>query len=153
MLQEYVSKRGDAITRVEVVGGKFLYAIAVRATGETFDLCPADICRVVPETGRESTAPRVTATATQPAPEAIADVERICRAAGIDVGGVEYLVDERDGSRLYYDINALSNFVANATETLGFDPWERLIDYLEMRLASDERSRATLAGARARVPA
>jgi len=31
--------------RVEVVGGKFLYGIKVHLTGETFDLCPADICK------------------------------------------------------------------------------------------------------------
>ena len=36
------------------------------------------------------------------------------QAAGIDVGGIEYMIDDRDGQRLYYDINALSNFVADA---------------------------------------
>ena len=36
------------------------------------------------------------------------------RAAGIEVGGVEYMIDDRDGQRYYYDINALSNFVADA---------------------------------------
>ena len=34
------------------------------------------------------------------------------RGGGIEVGGVEYFVDDRDGRRYYYDINALSNFVA-----------------------------------------
>ena len=33
------------IVRVEVLNGKYLYAIKVHITGETFDLCPADICR------------------------------------------------------------------------------------------------------------
>ena len=58
-------------------------------------------------------------------------VERIVRAAHIDVGGVEYIVDDRDGSLLYYDINALSNFVADATRVVGFDPHSRLADFLE----------------------
>jgi hypothetical protein len=68
--------------------------------------------------------------ATPPA-DAIGDVERILGAAGIDVGGVEYIVDDRDGQRYYYDINALSNFVADAPRVIGFDPFVRLVDFLE----------------------
>jgi hypothetical protein len=44
---------------------------------------------------------------------------------------VEYLIDDRDGRPVFYDINALSNFVANAPEVIGFDPHARLVDYLE----------------------
>ena len=69
--------------------------------------------------------------ATTPPNDAIADVERILTAAGIEVGGVEYIVDDRDGQRYYYDINALSNFVADAPRVVGFDPFVRLVDYLE----------------------
>ena len=58
-------------------------------------------------------------------------IESIVQAAQIDVGGVEYIVDERDGSLLSSDINALSNFVADANRVLGFDPFERLAGYLE----------------------
>jgi hypothetical protein len=43
---------------------------------------------------------------------------------------VEYFTDQRDGKRYYYDINALSNFVADAPRVVGFDPHERLVDYL-----------------------
>src|SRR5437773_724796 len=56
-------------------------------------------------------------------------------AAGIEIGGVEYLVDSRDGRRYYYDVNALSNFVADAPRVVGFDPVERLVDYLEREAA------------------
>ena len=55
------------------------------------------------------------------------------QASGIDVGGIEYLVDDRDGSLAYYDINALSNFVADAKNVIGFDPFAKLVDYLETR--------------------
>jgi hypothetical protein len=34
---------------------------------------------------------------------------------------------------MYYDINALSNFVADAAQVIGFDPYERLTDYLITR--------------------
>ena len=136
IVQELIPKRDGKITRVEVLDGGYLYAIDVTTNGETFDLCPADICRVPVAIGDgcvASPAPTVTAMKAEPPPEAIADVERIARAAGIDIGGVEYLVDDRDGTRLYYDVNALSNFVANPVETIGFDPWERLGDWLETR--------------------
>jgi hypothetical protein len=61
----------------------------------------------------------------------VADVERIMTAAGIEIGGVEYVVDERDGQRYYYDVNALSNFVADAPSVVGFDAFARLADWLE----------------------
>jgi hypothetical protein len=67
----------------------------------------------------------------EPPAEIIGTVERIVAAASIDVGGVEYIVDDRDGRLLFYDINALSNFVADAPRLLGFDPHARLVDYLK----------------------
>jgi hypothetical protein len=63
----------------------------------------------------------------------IAACERIMQTAGIDVGGIEYMTDDRDGRLAYYDINALSNFVADAVNVVGFDPFRRLVDYLEQR--------------------
>ena len=55
------------------------------------------------------------------------------RVAKIDVGGIEYIIDERDGQVYYYDINALSNFVADAVNVIGFDPHARLVDFLELK--------------------
>jgi hypothetical protein len=57
------------------------------------------------------------------------------RTAGIDVGGIEYMIDDRDGKLVYYDINALSNFVADPLTVLGWDPHERLVDWLQQRIA------------------
>lgn len=140
LVQEYIPARGGHITRVEVLGGKYLYAINVYSSGDTFNLCPADICRS--SDGVELTRGACAADAPKnnlrvekasPPAEAIADVERIMQAAGIEIGGVEYIVDDRDGQRYYYDINALSNFVADAKNVVGFDPFVRLVDYLEKR--------------------
>jgi predicted ATP-grasp superfamily ATP-dependent carboligase len=74
--------------------------------------------------------------AITPPPEVIAAAEHIARASQIDVGGVEYLVDDRDGSVKFYDINALSNFVADPVTVLGFDPHDRLIDALVDRITA-----------------
>jgi glutathione synthase/RimK-type ligase-like ATP-grasp enzyme len=60
---------------------------------------------------------------------------RLARRAGLDVCGIEYLVDARDGRPYFYDVNALSNFVTDAPRIVGFDPFNRFVDYLESRLS------------------
>jgi hypothetical protein len=41
------------------------------------------------------------------------------------------MIDDRDGTPLFYDINALSNFVANPLDVLGWDPHDRLVAFLK----------------------
>ena len=74
--------------RIETLGGSFLYAIEVESGGDNFDLCPADAC--VAQPGRAA----IRMTAVTPAPEIVDAAERIARAAGLDVGGVE-VIDRR----------------------------------------------------------
>ena len=142
LVQEFIPARESHIVRCEVLNGKFLYAIKVHITGETFDLCPADICRT--PTGVELNraacpvdAPKsgISVEGYDPPREVIADVERIMRESGIELGGIEYITDDRDGQRLYYDINALSNFVADGPRVIGFDPFAKLVDWLEAESA------------------
>jgi glutathione synthase/RimK-type ligase-like ATP-grasp enzyme len=128
LVQDHVPARGGVITRVETLGGKFLYAIEVESGGDSFDLCPADAC--VAQPGR----PAVRMTAVRPPPAIVAAAEEIARAAGLDVGGVEYLIDDRDGAVRFYDINALSNFVAKPLDVLGWDPHDRLVDFLKAEI-------------------
>ena len=138
LVQEFIPAEGAHIVRVEVLNGKYLYAIKVHITGETFDLCPADICRTT--TGTDLArgacaidAPKsgITVEAYTPPADAIADVELLMQHSGIDIGGIEYITDSRDGQRYYYDVNALSNFVADGPNVLGFDPFAKLADWLE----------------------
>ncbi|MBA3296968.1 MAG: hypothetical protein H0U19_08530 [Acidobacteria bacterium] len=143
LVQEFIPARDGHITRVEVLGGKYLYAIRVFSSGESFNLCPADICQTTGGVPLERGACAIDAPANGlrvegyvPPPRVIADVERIMQAADVEVGGVEYIVDDRDGRLLYYDINALSNFVADPVNVVGFDPFVRLVDYLEQEVQS-----------------
>jgi hypothetical protein len=128
LVQDYVPARGGVITRVETLGGRFLYAIEVESGGDNFDLCPADACLAQP--GRTA----VRMTAVRPAPAIVAAAEEIARTAGLAVGGVEYLIDDRDGAVRFYDINALSNFVARPLDVLGWDPHDRLVDFLKAEI-------------------
>jgi predicted ATP-grasp superfamily ATP-dependent carboligase len=137
LVQEFFPARDSVITRVEVLGGKFLYAIRIHTTGETFNLCPADICQNTrgEELARAACpvdAPKsgLKVEGYNPPKRVIDDVERIMQTAGIEVGGIEYVIDDRNGNLLYYDINALSNFVADPVRIVGFDPYSRLADYL-----------------------
>jgi len=128
LVQDYVPPRGGSIIRLETLGGNFLYAIEVESRGDSFDLCPADAC--VAQPGRAA----IRMTAVTPAPEIIEAAERIARAAGLDLGGVEVVIDDRDGTPRFYDINAMSNFVADPLNVLGWDPHDRLIDFLQAQL-------------------
>ncbi len=137
LVQEFIPARGGYITRVEVLNGKFLYAIKVFLTGETFDLCPADICRTTEGVALDNACPVEAPKAglrvegfTPPA-EVITAVQNIMSEASIQVGGIEYIVDDRDGRLYYYDVNALSNFVASAEQVVGLNPFALLADYLQ----------------------
>ena len=142
LVQEFIPARGGHIVRVEVVGTKFIYGIKVHLSGETFDLCPADICKTTLGEELQRSACPVDAPKTglrvegyTPPDEIIHSVERIMQAATIEVGGVEYITDDRDGQLYFYDINALSNFVAEGPKVIGFNPFVRLVDFLEQEAA------------------
>ena len=143
LVQEYVPAQDGRIVRVEVLDGRFLYAIRIYTTGATFNLCPADVCQGID--GVELARPACPADAPKnnlrvepytPPAHIIDAVERITAASGIELGGVEYMIDARDGEPYFYDINALSNFVADAPRVLGFDPFATLADWLVRELAA-----------------
>jgi glutathione synthase/RimK-type ligase-like ATP-grasp enzyme len=125
LVQEQLPAEGDSIVRVEILGGEFLYAIRIRLQPGSFNLCPADYCDPagLPDP----------IEAYEPPPEVIEDARRIVLAAGMEVAGVEYLVNARDGRATFYDVNALSNFVADAPRVIGFDPFVQLVDLIAER--------------------
>jgi RimK-like ATP-grasp domain len=140
LVQEYVEPRDGAIVRVEVMDRRYLYAIRiVRSIAADFNLCPADICQLPSGAASQPTdlsacpvdaKPGMTVTRVEPPAEAIDTAIRLTRAASIDIGGIEYLVGKADGLTYFYDVNATSNFVANAPSVLGFDPTPRFVDYI-----------------------
>jgi hypothetical protein len=145
LVQEFIPARGGHITRVETLGGKYLYGINVYLTGETFDLCPADICQTARGESLanacviEGAKAGLKVEGYTPPADVIDAIERIVAAAKIDVGGIEYVIDDRDGQIYYYDVNALSNFVADAQRVIGFNPFVNLADYLEAEVARASR--------------
>lgn len=136
LVQEYAPREGGRITRVETLAGRYLYALEVESPGDAFDLCPADACLIRPGSAV------LGMTRVEPPAEVIAAVEAIVTAGKVEIGSVEYLIDERDGSVRFYDINALSNFVAKPREVLGFDPHDNLVDWLVGIIDEEKAKRA-----------
>jgi len=134
-LQEYYQvPASQGIVRMEFLGGELLYAMRVISHG-SFNLCPSEVCN--PETGESHCeVPEVKPSNPvefYPYPEvpaAAVDAGRKLMAAGhLDVGGIEYL-EASDGRLVFYDINANSNLRAPIARAFGFDPFERVVDFL-----------------------
>jgi len=140
LLQEFVPHDPEqGIVRLEFLGGELLYAMRVKTHGR-FNLCPSPVCN--PDDGEgvcEVPAAAVAAPPVEfyPCPEvpaeAVATATRIVRAAGLDVGGIEYLETD-DGRRVFYDINANSNLRPSVAAAFGFDPFDRVVDFLLKKL-------------------
>jgi hypothetical protein len=130
LVQERIPARGDSIVRVELLDGELLYAIRILLVPGSFNLCPADYCEL-PGVADGVSGRGLPIDAFDPPDAVVADAKRIAAAAGMDVCGIEYVVDERDGEAYFYDLNALSNFVADAPNVIGFDPFANLVDLIE----------------------
>ena len=146
LLQEYVEPRDGAIVRIEVLDGRALYAIRIVKRADDFNLCPADICQVPEPPGHPGACPAevrpgLGLTRYDAPVDVVAQAIALTRAASIDVGGVEYLVSARDGLPYFYDVNATSNFVADAPRVLGFDPFPAFGDYI-VRVGGGRAARA-----------
>ena len=135
LVQEQLPAEGEFIVRVEILDGEFLYAIRILLVPGSFNLCPADYCEL-PGIADGVSGRGLPVEAYDPPEEVIEDAKRIVAAAGMDVAGVEYLINARDGRPTFYDLNALSNFVADAPNIVGFDPFEQLVDLTVDRAAS-----------------
>jgi glutathione synthase/RimK-type ligase-like ATP-grasp enzyme len=129
LVQEQLPAAGESIVRVEILNGELLYAIRIRLVPGSFNLCPADYCDL-PGIADGVSGRGLPIERYEPPAEIIEAAQRIAAAAGMNVAGVEYLIDERDGLPYFYDVNALSNFVADAPNIVGFDPFPRLVDFI-----------------------
>jgi hypothetical protein len=123
LLQQYVEPAEPFITRVEIVDGKFLYALR-SSTEAGFELCPADACSVgdsfCPAPGSEGTVDsrfKMRTDITAEDPLVVAYIE-FCKKHSIDVAGIEF-VEDAQGNRYTYDINCTSNYNAAVEQEAG----------------------------------
>lgn len=132
LLQEYVQAAAPFITRVEIVGGEFVYAITADTSGGSFELCPAEACAV--GTGeifalRDDIDPRIT--------RRYAD---FARRHGIEIAGFEF-IETADGRFVTYDVNTTTNYSPAIEATAPRPALVQVARYLG-RLLDDELARA-----------
>jgi hypothetical protein len=122
LVQRYIQAPEPFITRLEFVGGRFLYAVRVD-TSQGFELCPADACQVDPVAIGLAACP-----ATAPSEKfqildgyenpLIPTYERFIAANGIGIAGIEIIVDA-SGLTYTYDVNTNTNYNPDAEARAG----------------------------------
>jgi hypothetical protein len=126
LLQEYLRAAQPFITRVEIVGGAYVYAITADTARGGFELCPADACAVDvpgrPDTEQPDTdPPGASSPAGPPSLFALREgfdhpiIDRyrsFARQHGIEVAGFEF-IETADGRVVTYDVNTTTNYNAD----------------------------------------
>ena len=121
LVQEYVEPAEPFITRVEIVGGEFVYAIRADTARGGFQLCPADACAIDPTTGK-LVAPPGASIAPEPGDQLFSlrpgfehpIIDRylaFTREYGIEIAGIEF-IEAADGRLVTYDVNTNTNYNA-----------------------------------------
>jgi len=116
LVQRYIKAPAPFVTRVEFVGGKFLYAVRVD-TSRGFELCPADICQI----DAPPLAEAFPAVAPADKFQIVRDFEHpllpkwqaFLAANDIGIAGIEFIVDEK-GRAFTYDVNTNTNYNPDA---------------------------------------
>ena len=133
ILQQYIQAPKPFITRVEIVGDRFLFAMR-SDTSSGFELCPSDVCQLEQQTGPEvcpadgpsSKFSRSPLTADDPL---VKNYIAMCAAEGIDMAGIEF-IEDADGTRYTYDINGTTNYSGVFGEQIGIDGMREFACYL-----------------------
>jgi carbamoylphosphate synthase large subunit len=140
LIQEYIRAPEPYITRVEFVGGEFLYAVRVD-TSLGFELCPADVCQVGDafcpvgeQVAPASSAPRFRIVKDFRNDALIEKYRRLLADHGVGVAGIEFIVDAK-GEIYTYDINTNTNYNSAAEAEAGIFAMKRLATYLGRELA------------------
>ena len=141
LVQRYIEAPTPTITRVEFVGGKLLYAVAVDTSGG-FELCPADACAADDAfcpAGAGGETFRILPDFDHPLVERY---RRVLATHDVGVAAFEFVVDAR-GRDYTYDLNTNTNYNARAEAAVGRSGMDALADYLGRELAREQgRARA-----------
>jgi hypothetical protein len=121
LIQEYIKAPEPFVTRVEFVGGRFLYAVRVDTT-LGFELCPADVCEIGDAMCPVGEKPSAQAPRFQVVDDfshpVIERYQRFLAANGIEIAGVEFITDAA-GELYTYDVNTNTNYNSAAEERAG----------------------------------
>ena len=131
LVQQYIQSPEPFITRLEFVGGEFLYAVRVDTSGG-FQLCPADECQ-----DEGAYCPALPTSKFHILHDfdnpIIEDYRRVLKANSIHIAGIEFIVDEQ-GRQYTYDINTNTNYNPAAEAAAGHSGMAAIAEYLGREL-------------------
>jgi glutathione synthase/RimK-type ligase-like ATP-grasp enzyme len=149
LIQQYIESPDASITRVEFVGGRFLYAVRVD-TSQGFELCPADVCRIDDAfcpVGERAPAPTPRFQVIDGFAHPIIErYRRFLANNGIGIAGIEFIRD-RSGELYTYDVNTNTNYNSDAEREAGVSGMRAIATYLGSELARIESATPALAAA------
>jgi hypothetical protein len=145
LVQRYVQAPEPFITRLEFVGGRFLYAVRVD-TSRGFELCPADACQVDASPIQSAACPAVAPSekfriVDQYQSPLIPTFERFLAAHGIGIAGIEVIADGA-GRTYTYDVNTNTNYNPDAEARGGKFGMRAIARHLDGLLKRDQEARA-----------
>lgn len=150
LLQSYIAAPAPFITRVEFIGGRFLYAVRVD-TSDGFELCPADVCALdnvcMADSNQATQTIRhkfeiIDGFETSPlGHHLLPRMETVMRQAGLDVAAFEFICGA-DDRPFVYDVNTNTNYNGDAESRAGVSAMDHLAAYLQGELASGQRDAA-----------
>lgn len=149
ILQQYIGAPEPFITRVEIVGGRFVFAMR-SSTADGFELCPSDVCNPMSSrqeelrigasgaggTGANGTGANDAGASALFSPSPITADDplvrkyiRLCLAEGIEIAGIEF-VEDAHGNRYTYDINGTTNYNQTLGARIGVDGMREVARYV-----------------------
>jgi hypothetical protein len=145
LLQEYLVAAQPQITRAEIVGGEFVYAITADTDRGGFQLCPADACAVPPTGGPPAGGlgepePSLFTLRAGFSDPVIGRYLEFAAAHGIGIAGFEF-IETADGRLVTYDINTTTNYNAEIEAVAPRSALAAVASYLGGLLAGSARTR------------
>jgi hypothetical protein len=132
LIQQYIEAAEPFITRVEIVGGKFLFAMR-SATTDGFELCPSDACQLEAKSGPDvcpiDGGAKFSASPITADDPLVQSYIRMMKAEKIDVAGIEFIEDAQ-GNRFTYDINGTTNYNNVLGQKIGVDGMRELAKFI-----------------------
>jgi len=145
ILQQYIKPAKEQITRVEIVGERFLFAMN-SSTKDGFELCPSDVCQleaalqkgpdVCPIDGESEKFSPATIHSNDPL---VKKYIQLMKNEGIDVAGIEF-VEDANGLRYTYDINGTTNYNEKLGQKMGVDGMKELVSYIQSLMSLEPQN-------------
>ena len=138
ILQEYIQSAEPFITRVELAGGRFLFAMRSN-TEQGFELCPSDACQVPQNSSvcpADAPSSKFSPSPLRQDDPLVTKYLKLMEAEGIEVAGIEF-IEDADGNRYTYDINGTTNYSGLLAGLTGIQGMQQIARWLRDEVAAE----------------